>query len=233
MGFLDVVGDLLGTSNTGAVNQGIRSLDEIKAYADKTGAANRALYDDYYGQMRGMYGDNAGKYDEAVAKLAEAIGNREDFEYRGDVNDFLDPARGQRVAAAMGAINNAASASGQRFSSGYLEKLAAKQQALASEEWKAAYDKLMQDRNQQLQKWQTGQQKIDNMGTLAGIYGGDRSALSEALGNYYSNMANQNNADLEVMSDIQQGKANLNASRSNGVGDLIGGAAKLAGAIFA
>ena len=233
MGFLDVVGDLLGTSNTGAVNQGIRSLDEIKAYADKTGAANRALYDDYYGQMRGMYGDNAAKYDEAVAKLAEAIGNREDFEYKGDVNDFLDPAREQRVAAAMGAIENAGASGGNRFSSNYLDKVAAKQQALASEEWKAAYDKLMRDRNQQLQKWQTGQQKIDNMGTLAGIYGGDRSALSEALGNYYSNMANQNNADLEVMSDIQQGKANLYASRSNGVGDLIGGAAKVAGAIFA
>ena len=233
MGFLDVVGDLLGTSNTGAVNQGIRSLDEIKAYADKTGAANRGLYDDYYGQMRGMYGDNAAKYDEAVAKLAEAIGNREDFEYKGDVNDFLDPAREQRVAAAMGAIENAGAAGGNRFSSNYLDKVAAKQQALASEEWKAAYDKLMQDRNQQLQKWQTGQQKIDNMGTLAGIYGGDRTALSEALGNYYSNMANQNNADLEVMSDIQQGKANLNASRSNGMGDLIGGAAKVAGAIFA
>ena len=151
----------------------------------------------------------------------------------GDVNDFLDPAREQRVAAAMGAIENASASGGNRFSSNYLDKVAAKQQALASEEWKAAYDKLMQDRNQQLQKWQTGQQKIDNMGTLAGIYGGDRTALSEALGNYYSNMANQNNADLEVMSDIQQGKANLNASRSNGMGDLIGGAAKVAGAIFA
>lgn len=233
MGFLDVVGDLLGTSNNKAVNKGISSLDEIKAYADKTGAANRGLYDDYYGQMSGMYGDNAAKYDEAVARLAEAIGNREDFEYQGDVNEFMDPAREQRVSAAMGAINNASAAGGNRFSSNYLDKVAAKQQALASEEWKTAYDKLMQDRNQQLQKWQTGQQKIDNMGTLAGIYGGDRTALSEALGNYYSNMANQNNADLEVMSDIQQGKANLNAGRSNGVMDFLGGASKVAGAIFA
>ena len=233
MAILDIIGDFLGTSNNKAVNQGISSLDEIKAYADKTGAANRALYDDYYGQMRGMYGDNAAKYNDAVARLAEAIGNREDFEYKGDVNDFLDPAREQRVAAAMNAINNSAAAGGNRFSSDYISRVGAQQQAMASEEWKAAYDKLMQDRNQQLQKWQTGQQKIDNMGTLAGIYGGDRTALSEALGNYYSNMANQNNADLEVMSDIQQGKANLNASRSNGMGDFIGGAAKVAGAIFA
>lgn len=232
MSVLDKIGDWLGVSNTAAVDQGISSLDDIKAYADKTGAANRGLYDAYYGRMQGLYGDNAAKYNNAVARLAEAIGSREDFEYQGDVNDFLDPAREQRVAAAMGAIENASASGGNRFSSNYLDKVAAKQQALASEEWKAAYDKLMQDRNQQLQKWQTGQQKIDNMGTLAGIYGGDRTALSEAIGNYYSNMANQNNADLEVMSDIQQGKANLNASRSNGMGDLIGGAAKVAGAIF-
>lgn len=233
MAILDIIGDFLGTSNTGAVNKGIRSLDEIKAYADKTGAANRGLYDDYFGQMQGLYGDNAAKYNDAVARLAEAIGNREDFEYKGDVNDFLDPAREQRVAAAIGAIENAGASGGNRFSSNYIDKVAAKQQALASEEWKAAYDRMQQERNQKLQEWQTGQQKIDNMGTLAGIYGGDRTALSEALGNYYSNMANQNNADLEVMSDIAQGKANLNASRSNGMGDFIGGAAKVAGAIFA
>ena len=233
MSVLDKIGDWLGVSNNAAVDQGISSLDDIKAYADKTGAANSGLYDAYYGRMQGLYGDNAAKYNDAVARLAEAIGSREDFEYQGDVNDFLDPAREQRVAAAMGAIENAGASGGNRFSSNYLDKVAAKQQALASEEWKAAYDKLMQDRNQQLQKWQNGQQKIDNMGTLAGIYGGDRTALSEAIGNYYSNMANQNNADLEVMSDIQQGKANLNASRSNGMGDLIGGAAKVAGAIFA
>ena len=233
MAILDIIGDFLGTSNTGAVNSGVKNLEEIKAYADRTGAANRGLYDDYFAQMQGLYGVNAAKYNDAVARLAEAIGNREDFEYKGDVNDFLDPAREQRVAAAMGAIENAGASGGNRFSSNYLDKVAAKQQALASEEWKAAYDKLMQDRNQQLQKWQTGQQKIDNMGTLAGIYGGDRTALSEAIGNYYSNMANQNNADLEVMSDIQQGKANLNASRSNGVMDLLGGASKVAGAIFA
>ena len=233
MSVLDKIGDWLGVSNNSAVDQGISSLDDIKAYADKTGAANRGLYGDYYGRMQGLYGDNAAKYNDAVARLAEAIGSRKDFEYQGDVKDFLDPAREQRVAAAMGAIENASASGGNRFSSNYLDKVAAKQQALASEEWKAAYDKLMQDRNQQLQKWQTGQQKIDNMGTLAGIYGGDRTALSEAIGNYYSNMANQNNADLEVMSDIQQGKANLNASRSNGMGDLIGGAAKVAGAIFA
>lgn len=233
MGILDTLGDILGTSNNKAVNQGIRSLDEIKAYADDVAAKNNALYGDYYGQMRGMYGDNAAKYNDAVNNLVDAISQRKDFDYQGKVNEFMDPAANQRVAAAMGAINNAAASGGSRFSSGYLEKLAAKQQALASEEWKAAYDRMMQDRSQQLQEWQTGQQKINNLGSVASLYGNDRTALADAIGNYYGNMANQNNANLEVMSDIAQNKANLNASRTNGMGDIIGGAAKIAGAFLA
>ena len=233
MGILDTLGDLLGTSNNKAVNQGIASLDEIKAYADDIAAKNNALYGDYYGQMQGMYGDNAAKYNDAVNNLADAIAQRKDFDYQGNVNQFMDPAANQRVAAAMGAINNASASGGNRFSSNYLDKVAAKQQALASEEWKSAYDRMMQDRSQQLQEWQTGQQKINNLGSVASLYGNDRTALADAIGNYYGNMANQNNANLEVMSDIAQNKANLNASRTNGMGDIIGGAAKIAGAIFA
>lgn len=233
MGFLDTLGDLLGTSNNKAVNQGIASLDEIKAYADDIAAKNNALYGDYYGQMQGMYGDNAAKYNDAVNNLVEAISQRKDFDYQGNVNEFMDPAANQRVAAAMGAINNASASGGNRFSSNYLDKVAAKQQALASEEWKSAYDRMMQERNQQMQEWQTGQQKINNLGSVASLYGNDRTALADAIGNYYGNMANQNNANIEVMSDIAQNKANLNASRSNGMGDIIGGAAKIAGAFLA
>lgn len=233
MGILDTLGDLLGTSNNKAVNQGIASLDEIKAYADDIAAKNNALYGDYYGQMQGMYGDNASKYNDAVNNLVEAISQRKDFDYQGNVNEFMDPAANQRVAAAMGAINNASASGGNRFSSNYLDKVAAKQQALASEEWKSAYDRMMQERNQQLQEWQTGQQKINNLGSVASLYGNDRTALADAIGNYYGNMANQNNANIEVMSDIAQNKANLNASRSNGMGDIIGGAAKIAGAFLA
>ncbi|MBO7105007.1 MAG: hypothetical protein J6W22_05960 [Fibrobacter sp.] len=233
MGILDYLGDFLGTSNNSAVDKGIRSLDDIKAYADSTAAKNNALYRQYYDQMQGMYGDNAAKYNDAVSRLADAIDSRGDFEYSGNVDDYLDPAREQRVSAAMSAINNSAAAGGNRFSSNYIDKVAAKQQALASEEWRNAYDRMMQDRSQQLQEWQTGQQKINNLGTLAGVYGGDRNQLSDAIGNYYSNVANQNNANLEVMSDIVQNKANLNASRTNGMGDIIGGAAKIVGSLFA
>ena len=230
---LDYIGDFLGTSNNSAIDSSIESLDKIKDYADGVSSANRALYGDYFGQMKDMYGGNAAKYGDAVDSLADAIANYKDFEYTGSVNDFLDPARNQRVAAAMSAINNASASGGNRFSSNYLDKVAAKQQALASEEWRAAYDRMMQDRNQQLSEWNTKQNRINNMGPLAGLYGNDRTALSDAIGNYYSNLANQNNADLTVMSDVAQNKANLNTQRKNGVMDFLSGVGNIAGAFLA
>ena len=232
MGLFDGLGKFLGTDNNRRINASMRMLDDIKTEADSVSGKNRRLYDDYYGQMQSMYGGNASKYADAVDSLADAIANYQDFEYTGSVNDFLDPARNQRVAAAMGAINNAAASGGSRFSSGYLDKLAQKQQALASEEWRSAYDRMMQDRSQQMQEWQSRQNKINNIGTLAGLYGNDRNQLSDAIGNYYSNLANQNNADLEVVSDINTNKANLNTQRSNGVGDAMGGIGSLIGALF-
>jgi hypothetical protein len=196
MGVLDSIGRFLGTDNNDAIDKAIKSLEEIRDVADATSADNRNMYSRYYGEMQDMFGGNAAKYDDAVSRLADAIENYGDFEYTGNVNDFLDPAREQRVNAAMSAINNASASGGNRFSSNYLDKLAAKQQSLASEEWRAAYDRMMQDRNQQLGEWQSKQNRITNMGTMANLYGNDRTALADAIGNYYGNVANQNNADL-------------------------------------
>lgn len=231
-GAVGYLADSLGLSNGKQIDAAKGTLDEVLDRASSTGSQNRGLYGDYYKQMQGMYGEGAQAYSDAVKNLADAIENRQDFSYNKDVNAFLDPAREQRVQAATNAINNAASAGGSRFSSGYLDKLAAKQQALASEEWKSAYDRMMQDRAQQLQEWETGQQKINNLGTLANIYQSDRNQLGNAIGDYYTAMANQNNADLEVYSDIAQSKANLEAQRNSGVGGLLGAVGSVIGAIF-
>ena len=231
-GAVDYLAESLGLSNNKQIDTAQGMLDDVLSRANSVGSQNRGLYKDYYGQMQGMYGEGAQAYSDAVKNLAEAIGNREDFSYQGSVNDFLDPAREQRVQAATNAINNAASAGGNRFSSNYMDKLAAKQQALASEEWKSAYDRMMQDRAQQLQEWETGQQKINNLGTLANIYQSDRNQLGNAIGDYYTAMANQNNADLEAYSDIAQSKANLETQRNSGMGSLLSGVGSIIGAIF-
>ena len=221
----------LGLDNNSQIDSAKSTLNEILDRANAVSAQNRGIYDNYYRQMQGMYGEGASAYSDAVKNLADAIGNYKDFEYTGKVEDYLDPARNQRVAAATNAIENAASAGGSRFSSGYLDKLAAKQQALASEEWKSAYDRLISDRNQQLQQWQTGQTKINNLGTLAGIYGNDRNNLMQALSEYTSNMANQNNADLQMATDVMGQKVNLDMNRKGGISAIIDGLAPVAGAV--
>jgi len=222
MSWINDLADALGFGNNKQTDAAQRTLDEMLARAKSTSAQNRGLIRDYYDQMNGTFSEGASKYNEAVASLSDAIAHQGDYDKT--VDDFLDPARNQRVQAAMDAINNAASASGQRFSSGYLEKLAAKQQALASEEWRSAYDRLMQDRQQQLQQAQTG---VQNLGTMANIYGNDRNNLMQALSEYTSNMANQNNADLQMATDVMGQKANLDANRKGGFSAILDGIAPM------
>lgn len=226
------VGKALGLDNNATIDKAQASLDEVLSKADSTSAQNRGLYDTYWSQMQGMYGDNAGKYNDTLSQLANAIDNYKDFEYGKTTEEFMDPAMQLRQKQAENAMNASASSGGNRFSSNYQDKLMAQSQAMASEEWSKAYDRMMQDRAQQLNEWQTGQNKINNLNMLAGLYGQDRNQLSNAMGDYYSNLANQNNADLEVYSDITQSKANLDAQRKSGIGGALGSIGSVIGAIF-
>lgn len=222
MSWINDLADALGFGNNKQTDAAQQTLDEMLARANGVSAQNRGLIRDYYDQMNGTFSEGAAKYNDAVAALADAIAHQGDYDKT--VDDFLDPAREQRVQAAMSAINNSAAAGGSRFSSNYLDKVAAKQQALASEEWRSAYDRLMQDRQQQLQQAQTG---VQNLGTMANIYGNDRNNLMQALSDYTSNMANQNNADLQMATDVMGQKANLDANRKGGFSAILDGIAPM------
>lgn len=227
----------LGLDNNADIDRAQGTLDDVLAKSNSTAAANRGIYDEYMNQMRGMFGEGAAQYGDAVKRLSDAIGEGPDtFTATGTVNDFYDPYANQRAAQAMDAINRSASSGGSRFSSSYNDALAAKQQALASEEWSKAFDKWMSDRNRQLAEWQAGQgakqNYIGNIGNVANLYGQDRTQLANAIGEYNSALANQNNADLEVYSDIAQSKANLDTQRKGGVGAMLGPVGEIVGAIF-
>ena len=234
-GFLEQLGGQLGLSNMEQVKAGVNSLDNMLAEARNVSNQNKSLYGDYLSKMQSMYGDGAGQYTDAVNRLSQAIGEGpESFSYGGNVNDFYDKFAGQRQQAAMNAMRNMG---GQNlFSSDFMNNMASKQQSLASEEWSKAYDKMLRDRQQQLAEWQAGQQAkqgyINNLGTVAGLYGNDRNQIANAMSDYYSNMASQNNADLQTRADITQAKTNLAMQGNNGAGSLIGGAGKVLGAIF-
>lgn len=238
MGIFDVLGGMLGTDNSGAVNKANATLDNIGTMATSTRNANQATLDQYLAQMQNQFAGGAQAYEDAVANLANAIGSADysGFGYNGNVNRFYDPAAQQRANAAMDAIENAAATGGSRFSSQYLDAQAAKQQALASEEWSKAYDRMMQDRAAQLQQWQTGQtqqqNKLQNIATLANVYGMDRNALNDAVNSYYTNTINNRNANLQTVADLTAGKAQNELARTNGITDIFGGAATLGAALL-
>lgn len=234
-GFLDQLGEQLGLSNRKQVQQGMASLDELLSEASQVSNQNRSIYNDYMNQMKGMYGSGAAQYNQALENYQNAMGNGPDqFSYGGSVNDFYDKFANQRSQQAMNAMRNMG---GQNlFSSDFMNNMAAKQQALASEEWAKAYDKMMQDRQQQLAEWQAGQQAkqsyIGNLGNLTNLYGNDRNQLANAYGDFYSNMASQNNADLQTKSDLTQARTNLAMQENSGAGSILGGVGKILGGIF-
>ena len=228
MAIMDTIGSILGTSNRDQINSAKSTLDEILAKSNATSAQNKQLLGEYLDQMKTTYGEGSQAYSDAVKNLSDAITNY--GTYDKTETDFLDPAREMRTQQAMDAIESSASAGGNRFSSNYLEKIAAKQQALASDEWQKAFERYKADRAQALNEQQ---QKISNAGTLANVYGQDRTALANALGDYYGNIAGQNTANLQTYADVAANKASLEAQKNNGVWDAVGGVGKIVGSFFA
>ena len=234
---VDYLADSLGLSNKDQVAQGQQSLDELMAEATRTGQANRDIYDNYIGQMQDIYGEGASNYQDAVTKLADAIGSGPDqFTFTGDVNDYYDKFANQRMQAAMNAMSKQAAANGNRWSSDYMSNMMARQQALSTEAWQTAYDNMMKDRQQQLSEWQAGQgakqNYLSNLGSVASLFGNDRNQLANAYGDYYGNVASQNNADLQTRSDLGMAKSNLGMQQKSGAGALLGGVGNILGGIF-
>ena len=117
---------------------------------------------------------------------------------------------------------NAIRESNDMFSSDYNDALAAKQQALASEEWDKAYNRYMQDRQQSANEWQmntnAGQQAYNNLYNknrdMLSIANDARGQIANSYGNYMNNLANQNNTDLQnYANSVQQKEANNLAAK--------------------
>lgn len=234
---LNYLGRSMGLDNSEQVAQGQAGIDELMAEAARTGLANRGIYDDYLGQMQDIYGQGASQYGDAVQRLADAIGEGpSQFSYQGNVNDFYDKFANQAQQAAMQALNKSSAAGGARWSSDYMNNLANQQRTMASDQWAKAYDRMMQDRQQQLSEWQAGQAAnqnyLNNLGTVAGLYGNDRNQLANAYGDYYGNVASQNNADLQTRTDLAQARTNLGMQQKTGAGALLGGVGNILGGIF-
>ena len=213
-------GDVYGLQQDRRVRTANDAIKKAQNKADATSSANRDLYNQFYNKASDTYGDTAAKVDDYL-KALEGMKTYDPgtFEYTGDVNDFYSKAADLRIKNAMNALRE----SSDIFSSDYQDAMAAKQQAMASEEWDKAYDRYMRDRSQTANEWQmnanAGQQAYEN------TYGKNKDLLSvtqnaqdnlmNAYGNYINNIANQNNVDTQNYANaMQQMAANQNSKKT-------------------
>lgn len=199
------------------------ALDEAQAAAQAAADQNKTLYGNYLNNVNNVYGTEAGKFGQRVSDL-ESITPYDagQFSYDKDVNDFYSKAANQRVNNAMNAITNSRANAGNMFSSDYTNALAAKQQALASEEWDKAFNRYQQDRSRALSEFSTnaniGQQTYNNLYNkskdLLGISQNAQDNTLNALGAYTQGLASNNNMLAQNASNIAQAKA-ANAIQNN------------------
>ena len=222
MGFLDVVsnvfdpGDVFGYRGNKNVSKANNALDEAYSKAEDAANQNNALYRQYMDKVNNAYGGEAAKMSDRVQALEDLTPyDAGQFEYDKDVNDFYSKAANQRVNQATNAITNSMANAGNMFSSDYTDALAAKQQALASEEWDKAFDRYQQDRSRALQEFSTnaniGQQTYSNMYNknkdLLGISQNAQDNTLNAFGTYTQGLANNNSMLAQNAANIAQSKA--------------------------
>lgn len=222
------VGNYMG--NKEAADRASEAYDQIKGLAQGTSTANQADINSYKNLIAQTYGQGAANYSNALQNfLNSPVYQNEGFTYSNDINSFMDPAANQRVDAAMAAIENSAAGSGSRFSSDFINRVGAKQQALASEEWEKAYDRLMQDRQRQLSEYEANSTNAwnnynaTNARNLAAVnaYGNDRNAYVGGLGDAMSAGIQNRNAVLQSQANAIAGAANAQQGTSGW--DLLGG----------
>jgi len=228
----------LGFSNTEAVKAGQQAYDDMTAKADAAYAQNEADLQRYYQTMDDKYGGDEAKLREAIERYLNGEPVQvENFNYDKSVEDFFDPAAGMRAQNAMTAINNAAGSEGSRFSSDFLNRQAAKQQALASEEWEKSYDRLMQDRQAQLNQWQANAANEranaaaadERVKAAMDIYGQGSEKADQAFADLIAGLVGNRQAQTQTDMDAVSGKTDLGMNQEKGIG---GAASTIFKAIF-
>lgn len=212
----------------------------IKDKANETVLANQQDINSYKQALYDTYGKGAGSYSEALQDFLDSpVYQNEGFSYGGDIGQFFDPAANQRVDAAMTAINNNAATGGNRFSSDYVNRVGAKQQAMASEEWEKAYNRLMQDRQTQMNEWQANSQNnwnnynatADRAKYAVDAYGNDRDQLMQGIGDTTTATMNNRLGGLQTQAQVAAGLANSQQG-SGTMSQILGPVAQFAGSYF-
>lgn len=222
------LGNYLG--NNAAAERAKEAYDKISGLAKEAGALNEADISSFGNFVNNTYGQGAQKYNSALDNFLKSdVYQNDSFAYDKGVESFMDPYANQRAAAAMQAIENSAASGGNRFSSDFINRVGAKQQALASEEWEKAYNKLMQDRQMALSEYTTNAQnnwnnynaRNDRARYEVDAYGKDRDSYFNGLSDAMSAGIQNRNAVLQAQANAIAGTANANQGTSGW--DFLGG----------
>ena len=238
MGFGDFLsnvfdpGDVFGIRGNNAVGAANAALDEAYGKAEEAANKNAGLYQQYMNKVNNAYGGEAAKMGNRVQALEDLTPyDAGQFNYDKDVNDFYSKAADLRAKKATNAITNSMANAGNMFSSDYTDALAAKQQALASEEWDKAFDRYQQDRSRALNEFSTnaniGQQTYSNMYNknkdLLGISQNAQDNTLNAFGTYTQGIANNNSMLAQNAAAISQAKAaNALSQNKSLIGKIFG-----------
>lgn len=228
MAGLGALGSWFGANSD--ADKAARAYDQIMGMSNDAMAANQGDINAYRNMISDTYGAGASNYNQALQNFLNSdVYQNKDFEYQGDISQYMDPAMNQRVDAAMNAINNSAATGGNRFSSDYINRVGSKQQSLASEEWEKAYNKLMQDRQMALNEyninsqnqWNNYNAQQNRLQSAVNTYGADRTALTNGLGEAMSAGVANRNANLQTQASMLANKAQ--AQQGTDIGSLLGG----------
>ena len=209
-------GDLFGVRGGRNLSRANAALDQASQAAQNAANKNNSLYQQYLNKVNTNYGTQAGQYDQRVKDLEDVTPyDAGQFDYNKSIEDFYSKAANQRVNKATNAITNSMANAGNMFSSDYADALAAKQQALASEEWDKAFEKYNADRSRALQEFSTnaniGQQTYSNMYNknkdLLGLSQNALDNTTNAFGSYVQGLASNNNMLAQNQANIAMQKA--------------------------
>jgi len=209
-------GDIFGVRGGRNLSRANATLDEAAKAAEDAASRNNSLYQQYLNKVNANYGNQAGQYDQRVQDLENLTPyDAGQSGYDKSIEDFYSKAANQRVNKATNAITNSMANAGNMFSSDYTDALAAKQQALASEEWDKSFDRYQQDRARALQEFSTnanlGQQTYSNIYNknkdLLGLSQNALDNTTNAFGSYVQGLANNNSMLAQNQANIAMQKA--------------------------
>lgn len=223
-----LLGGLFGNSaqnkQSEAINKALGTLDDAKGYIEGAKTQNTALAEqglDLAGSLWDPNGTLVDNYNKALSGMEDLQGYNADnlFSYDKTIQDFYDPAFQLSVDMANDAINNSQAFGGNMFSSDTANKLAAKNNVLATQMYDDARDAMTADKGLEQSIWagneSAKQAAANSAADIAGMrlnaYGTGMSNLGNAQQGYLGQLMGINSDYAGDMTDYLGAKAGMQA----------------------